>query len=79
MKHGILAHVNRVSVELVKFDALKPSVQRLNADRTRISSCRKVNAVQSASRVRVSFKTRTHQLRVAVKDHIGSRNSINFL
>lgn len=54
MKHGISGHVSHANAVLVKYVVLKPSVQRLNADPTRISSCQKVNAVQSASKALVS-------------------------
>lgn len=54
MRHGISARVSRVNVVLAKFDAPKPSVQRLNAGLTRTSSCPMVSAAPNASRALVS-------------------------
>lgn len=53
-RHGIWARVSRVNVVLAKFDAPKPSVQRLNAGPTRTSSYPMASAVPNASRALVS-------------------------
>lgn len=53
-RHGIWARVSRVNVVLAKFDAPRPSVQRLNAGLTRTSSYPMASAVPNASRALVS-------------------------
>lgn len=56
-RHGISGHVSHVNAVLVKFVALKPSVQRLSVDLMKILSFRKVNVVQSVLKAQASCLT----------------------